>query len=119
MWEVEFTDEFEEWWNTLDEQEQGAVHEKVTLLEQRGPTLPYPHSSDVKGSKHGGMRELRVQHQGQPYRVLYAFDPRRTALLLIGGKKTGDDRWYETMIPKADAVFDRHLAELREEQTDV
>ena len=58
--------------------------------------LRFPHSSGVKGSKHDHMRELRIQHQGRPYRVLYAFDPRRVAILLIGGDKTGDDRWYET-----------------------
>ena len=59
------------------------------------------------------MRELRVQHKGQPYRVLYAFDPRRTAILLIGGEKTGNDRWYEESIPRADRLYDEHLAELR------
>lgn len=60
------------------------------------------------------MRELRVQHAGKPYRVLYAFDPRRVALLLIGVDKTGRDRWYEEFVPKADAIYDRHLRELEE-----
>jgi hypothetical protein len=58
------------------------------------------------------MRELRIQHQGSPYRVLYAFDPRRVALLLIGGDKTGNDRWYEENVPVADRIYDAHLAEL-------
>jgi hypothetical protein len=62
------------------------------------------------------MRELRVQHQGRPYRVLYAFDPRRTAILLIGGDKTGNDRWYETMVPMADDIYDQHLDQLRREE---
>jgi len=61
------------------------------------------------------MRELRIQHRGRPYRVLYAFDPRRTAILLLGGDKTGDDRWYERYIPRADDLYDEHLAELRRE----
>ena len=61
------------------------------------------------------MRELRVQHRGEPYRVLYAFDPRRAAILLLGGKKTGDDRWYETFVRKADKLFDAHLAQLKKE----
>jgi len=61
------------------------------------------------------MRELRIQHEGRPYRVLYAFDPRRTAILLIGGEKTGDDRWYEHYVPLADAVYERHLRELEDE----
>jgi hypothetical protein len=59
------------------------------------------------------MRELRVQHQGRPYRVLYAFDPRRMAILLIGGDKTGDNRWYNRMVPLADAIYERHLKQIR------
>jgi hypothetical protein len=58
------------------------------------------------------MRELRVQHAGRPYRVLYAFDPRRVSILLIGGDKTGDDRWYSRMIPIADDLYDQHLREI-------
>ena len=61
------------------------------------------------------MRELRVQHQGNPYRVLYAFDPRRVALLLIGGDKTGNDRWYVEYVPVADRLYDEHLQILRKE----
>ena len=117
-YEVEFTGEFEAWWDSLTEGEQESVAAYVGLLEQRGPLLRYPHSSDVKSSRHGHMRELRVQHAGQPLRVFYAFDPRRTALLLIGGGKTGDDRFYEKMVPIADAIYDQHLVELdREEES--
>ena len=58
------------------------------------------------------MRELRIQHGGRPYRALYAFDPRRAAILLIGGDKTGNDRWYVDFVPLADAIYDRHLREL-------
>ena len=61
------------------------------------------------------MRELRIQHRGNPYRVLYAFDPRRTAILLIGGNKTGDDRWYDSHVPRADQLYDEHLDQLRKE----
>jgi hypothetical protein len=60
------------------------------------------------------MRELRIQHQGRPYRVLYAFDPRRAAILLLGGDKTGNSRWYDENVPKADALYDDYLRELRE-----
>ena len=62
------------------------------------------------------MRELRVQHAGRPYRILYAFDPRRMAILLIGGDKTGNDRWYLENIPLADRLYDDHLDELRTER---
>jgi hypothetical protein len=61
------------------------------------------------------MRELRVQHHGQPYRVLYIFDPRRVALLLLGGDKTGDGRWYEKNVPLADRIYDNYLAGMEEE----
>src|SRR5271157_1994657 len=102
-WEVEVSSEFEQWWDSLDEGEREDVRSGVGLLEERGPTLPFPYSSGVVTSKHANMRELRVQHQGRPYRILYAFDPRRVALLLIGGDKTGNDRWYEENVPVADS----------------
>ena len=114
-YEVEFTDEFEAWWEALDEDEQDAVARVVRLLEEKGPVLPYPHSSSVEGSRFSHMRELRIQHHGRPYRVLYAFDPRRVALLLIGGDKTGQDRWYEQFIPVADRIYEAHLKAIREE----
>lgn len=114
-WEVEYTDEFGEWWDGLTEAEQESIDASVRLLEARGPSLAYPHSSGIHGSKHGHMRELRVQHGGRPYRVIYAFDPRRTAILLIGGDKTGNDRWYEEYVPRADQLYDEHLAQLKDE----
>jgi hypothetical protein len=112
-YEVEYTDEFADWWNRLTAEEQNSVSRTVGLLEERGPYLPSPHSSAIHGSRHGHMRELRVQHAGQPLRVLYAFDPRRVAILLIGGDNTGDERWYRWMIPIADALYDQHLHEIR------
>ena len=111
-WTVEYTDEFEAWWNGLSEQEQASIEASVRLLQERGPMLRFPHSSGVRGSRHDHMRELRIQHQGRPYRVLYAFDPRRVAILLIGGDKTGDDQWYETYVPIADRLYDECLEEL-------
>lgn len=114
-WQIEYTDEFGHWWEVLTEPEQESVAATVGLLEIEGPSLPFPYSSAVVGSKHGHMRELRVQHGGRPYRVLYAFDPRRCALLLIGGDKTGNDRWYEQFVPVADRLYDEHLETLRKE----
>ena len=61
------------------------------------------------------MRELRIQHQGRPYRLLYAFDPKRAAVLLIGGDKTGADRWYDISVPLADRLYDEHLEDLEKE----
>ena len=114
-WEVEYTDEFGCWWEGLGEKEQISVAASVKLLELLGPALRFPHCSDIKGSRHGNLRELRVQHAGRPYRVLYAFDPRRCALLLIGGDKTGNDRWYDEYVPVAQSLYDVHLQTLFEE----
>jgi hypothetical protein len=114
-WEIEYTDEFGSWWTSLSEDEQISVDASVRLLEERGPTLGFPHSSGINGSRHGHMRELRTQHGGRPFRTLYAFDPRRNAILLIGGDKTGDNRWYETHVPIADHLYDQHMQQLRKE----
>lgn len=62
------------------------------------------------------MRELRIQHKGRPYRILYAFDPRRVALLLIGGDKAGNDDWYDEFVPIADNLYDEHLESLKAER---
>ena len=115
-WDIEFTDEFGSWWEDLTADEQESVDFGVGLLIERGPTLPFPYSSQVKGSRFGELRELRVQHQGTPYRVLYAFDPRRVGLLLLGGDKTGDDGWYDRMVALADKLFAAHLAEVKKKQ---
>jgi len=69
-WDVEYTDDFEDWWDSLSEAEQIDIDTMVRLLEQKGPSLPFPYSSGIYGSKHGHMRELRIQHAGRPYRVL-------------------------------------------------
>ena len=114
--EVEFTDEFEAWWDSLDADEQDSVNDGVNMLEDLGPELEYPWSSKIYGSRHSHMRELRVQHRGDPYRVLYAFNPLRNAILLIGGNKTGDGRFYRRMVPIADALYDEHLRELERER---
>ena len=114
-WEVEFTDEFGAWWDELTEDEQDAIDRSVGLLEERGPTLGFPHTSDVKGSRHGRMRELRVQQGGKPIRIFYAWDPRRVCLLLIGGDKTGDKQFYDRFVSAADDLYDEHLESLRRE----
>ncbi len=114
-WNVEFTDEYGEWWNLLNEEEQDDVEATVNLLVEQGPKLRFPFSSGIKDSKHSHMRELRIQHAGNPYRVLYAFDPRRSAILLIGESKTGNNRWYKEFVPKADRLYDEHLKELKQE----
>lgn len=91
----------------MSKSEQGKVDARVRLLMERGPNLGFPFSSRVKSSLFPEMRELRAQAGGDPLRMLYAFDQRRTAILLVAGDKTGDDRWYETNVPIADRLFER------------
>src|ERR1041384_6016837 len=113
MANVIFTDEFEAWWDGLDSEEQIDVDAVVGMLVERGINLGYPHTSKIASSRYSHMRELRIQHEGRPYRVLYAFDPKRDAILLIGGDKTGNDRWYEIFVPIADRLYQEHLKDWR------
>lgn len=111
-WDVEFTDEFELWWNSLTADEQDSVAFGVGLLQTKGPTLARPYADTVYQSAYVNMKELRVQHEGRPYRVLFVFDPRRIGMLLMGGDKTGNPDWYEEYVPKADKIYAQHLREL-------
>ena len=97
-WNVEYANEFGEWWAGLAEGEQEDITVVVELLAEYGPQLWFPYSSGVSDSRHGHMRELRVQSGGRPVRVFYAFDPRRSAILPIGGANTGDHQFYEQFV---------------------
>jgi hypothetical protein len=111
LWSVEYTDQFEAWWDDLTVDEQGAIAIAVEALEERGPALGRPFVDTIKGSRHPNMKELRPR--GETIRILFAFDPHRSAILLIGGDKR--DRWiewYAEMIPVADRLYDDHLGEL-------
>ena len=115
MWEVEFTDEFGEWWDCLDLAQQAALAGRVEVLAERGPDLGRSAVDRIAGSRHHNMKELRAS-EGGALRVLFMFDPRRHAILLIGGDKTGRcNEWYEWAIPAADDLYDRYLEELRGE----
>jgi len=113
-WTVEVSDEFIEWYDALTDDERESVNAGVDKLEVYGPELRRPYADTVKGSVYANMKELRIQHRGSPYRVLYAFDPRRNAYVILGGDKTGDELWYERNIPKAEAIYARHLREIGE-----
>ena len=112
-WEVEGTAEFEEWYAALEPDEQDAINESIERLEESGPALGRPHADTVRQSRYANMKELRTQYKGNPLRTFFAFDPRRTAILLIGGDKTGDDRFYDRMIPQADRLYAAYLEELK------
>ena len=116
MVEVIVTDEFKEWYEDLarqpDRTDLASLTVTVGLLEARGVALGHPYSSAIKGTSYP-IRELRVQSGGRALRVFYAFDPRRQAVLLLGGDKTGDDRFYETFVPRAERIWEEYLAEQR------
>jgi len=115
-WDVEYADAFAQWWGELSEAEQEDIAFKVKLLEKVGPALGRPHADSLaKQSAYPNMKELRVVHRGDAYRILFAFDPRRVAILLMGGRKA-DQKWYRTAIPEADKLYGEHLAQLRREK---
>lgn len=111
MVEVVVTDEFREWYEALEHFDQEAVERVVALLQERGVHLGFPYSSSIAGSRHA-LRELRVQMRGKPFRIFYAFDPRRQAVLLLAGDKTGERRFYDVMVPRAEAIWAQYLEEL-------
>lgn len=112
MVEVILTDEARDWYLGLDAKDQDAVVGSIARLEQLGVTLGHPYSSQIKGSKYA-MRELRIQSGGRPLRAFYVFDVTRDAVVLCAGDKTGDDRFYEEMVPKAERIWEQYLREQR------
>lgn len=111
-WGTKRTNEFNEWWETLADQEQLKVDASIENLEETGPNTGRPSVDTVKASKHPNMKELRAT---RTIRVFFAFDPRRKAVLLIGGDKAGNTkRFYRQMIAKADKIYDAHLRRIEE-----
>lgn len=106
------SDEFRDWYEALDEEDQEVAFRCVERLEQAGVALGDPFSSAIKGSQYA-LRELKSTSRTRPLRILYAFDPKRQAVLLVGGDKTGDKRFYEWIIPVAERLWEEHLAELK------
>jgi hypothetical protein len=113
-WEVEYTDQFGNWFENLDEDQQESIVIAVEVLQGHGPGLGRPLVDTIKGSRHANMKELRPR--GGNLRILFAFDPRRMAILLIGGDKTSRwQAWYQDIVPLADQLYDEHLETLRKE----
>jgi hypothetical protein len=111
-WTVSFADEFEPEFDELDDEVQDAILARMLLLEHEGPSLGRPHADTLTGSKHANMKELRCSAAGGVWRIAFAFDPDRQAILLVGGDKSGgsEKRFYKQLIARADERFDRHLA---------
>lgn len=109
MWEILTVEIFDEWFLALSNAEQTDVLAAMHLLEIHGPQLKRPYADTLENTNISNLKELRIQHQGKPYRVMFAFDPVRRAVLLCGGDKTGDKRFYKRMIPLAEHEFKKHL----------
>ena len=114
-WQVLLDEEFVKWSKEQDIGLQDEILAYRELLKQYGPRLGRPRVDTIKGSKFTNMKELRIQWKGQPWRILFAFDPKRRSILLVGGNKQGDKRWYEKNIPIADARFEKHLKRMGNE----
>jgi hypothetical protein len=113
--DIEFTDEFGRWWDTLPLAAQEAIAHDVEVLGHVGPALGRPLVDNVRLSRHANMKELRTQHRRSAFRILFAFDPRRSAILLMGGDKAGNSRFYARAVREADHLYDEHLETLRKE----
>ncbi len=115
MWRVATTDDFDSWFADLPQASQTEIIAKVNLLKVLGPQLGRPHADTLKGSKHANMKELRARTKDHVLRIAFAFNPARSAILLVGGNKSGTSqgRFYKLLIAKADELYDAHLAALR------
>lgn len=115
MWHVATTLDFDDWFTDLPPDQQAEIIAKVDLLKLLGPGLRRPHADTLSGSKHANMKELRASTATAALRIVFAFDPARQAILLLGGNKSGvnQQRFYKVLIRQADKLFDEHLAKLR------
>lgn len=113
-WKIILLDEYEDWFDELDEKLQDAIYEDILVLEKIGPGLGRPHVDTLnvkKGTKK--IKELRTEFKGQVYRSLFAFDPKQSAVFLLGGNKSGKNKWYDKNIPKAQKRYKKHLESIK------
>src|SRR5487761_2754363 len=114
-WRVEFHRDFDPEFDELPEDVQDEIRARGRLLEQFGPQLGRPHVDPLKGSCHANMKELRVSSRDGVWRVAFEFDPKRHAVLLVAGDKSGgSSRFYSQLIAKADRRFEDHLSRMQE-----
>jgi hypothetical protein len=118
VWDVEFHADFDPEYEALDEAVQDELLAQLKLLETFGPQVGRPRVDTLNGSEHANMKELRFDAAGGVWRFAFAFDPKRKAIVLCGGDKSGgsDKKFYRGLIKKADARFSAHVARLKEQQ---
>ncbi|MEG1226693.1 MAG: type II toxin-antitoxin system RelE/ParE family toxin [Hafnia sp.] len=111
MWQVITTECFEKWFDAQNEALQDEVLASLKILSENGPNLGRPQVDTLKASKYPNMKELRIQFAGNPIRAFFAFDPKRMAIVLCAGDKTGlnEKQFYKDMIKLADAEYRKHL----------
>jgi hypothetical protein len=113
-WDVQFCTAFDTDFENLPEAVQDELLAHARLLEEFGPQLGRPRIDTLNGSKHANMKELRFKADNGVWRVAFAFDPNRKAILLVCGDKSGGSEklFYKRLIKKADERFDDHLSRL-------
>ena len=114
-WQVHFHDEFKQEFDAWEKSLRSELAALAKLLTQKGPTLGRPWADTLNGSRYSNMKELRFSWRGAPWRVAFAFDPQRQAILLVGGAKSGvnQELFYKRLIRTADARYSQHLELLR------
>jgi hypothetical protein len=112
-YELVLLDNFVTWLDEQEEERRLRILAHLDLLEERGPLLGRPYADTLKGSKITNLKELRVQHKTEPIRILFAFDPKQQAVIILGGSKQADKRWYDTNIPIAEKLYFDHLEQQR------
>jgi len=108
MVQVIYTDEFRKWMHSNNKVVQIKLIMVIGILRQHGVTTPFPYSSRLFGTQYN-FRELRAEVNDRAYRMIYTFDPKRNAVMLLGGDKTGEKRWYEKSIAKAEKLYEKYL----------
>ena len=115
-WNILQSDSFSDWFNELSDSTKKDILRAVSILEEKGPLLGRPFVDTLKGSNLTNLKELRVQSLGNPFRIIFVFDPKRNAILLVGSNKKGVSRFYEKMISEAEEIYKEYLEVLNEEK---
>lgn len=110
MSEVVYTDEFGEWFESLEPNARADIDIVIGLLAETGVALCFPHSSSIEESNYA-LRELRPKQGRSPLRIIYAFDPMRDAVLIIGGNKGQEHKFYKRIVKKAEGIWQQYLDE--------
>jgi hypothetical protein len=116
-WKILETSDFSQWFRALDDDAKEDIYAAALVLAQEGPSLGRPRVDTLQGSQFQNLKELRVQSNGRPFRIAFSFDPKRRAIFLCGGDKTGDKRFYEKLIKRADDLLKAHLKETKNEES--